>query len=117
MKLGRVFEECRLRSVRHFAILFFASVIVGFASFAGFAQKPPGPSSVDAAQPIYSDNASDPWNRIFYCLFTRRFETRVSSEYAVGAPFTEYHQGLEMLVSTRSFERLEIGDRAIDPLY
>jgi len=117
MAVGQVLRDCRLRSVLHFAILFFAIVIGGFATFAEFSQKPPHPSPQDAPQPIYSDNPGDPWNRIFYCLFTRRVEARVSSDYPEGAPFTEYHQGLEMRVSTRTFERLEIGDRAIDPLY
>jgi hypothetical protein len=71
----------------------------------------------DAPQPIYSENSDDPWNRIFYHLFTRRIELHVSNEYPEGAPFTEFRQGSRRLISTRTFERLEIGDRAIDPLY
>ena len=42
---------------------------------------------------------------------------RFSSEYPEGAPFTEFRKGSSLRVSTRSFEHLEIGDRAIDPLY
>jgi hypothetical protein len=71
----------------------------------------------DAPQPIYSENPDDPWNRIFYHLFTRRIEMHVSNEYPEAAPFTEFRQGSRRLISTRTFERLEIGDRAIDPLY
>ena len=117
MAVGWVLRDCRQRSVWHFAILFFAIVVIGFASFSGFSQKAPHPSPQDAPQPIYSDSPSDPWNRIFYCLFTRRVEARVSSDYPEGAPFTGYSQGMDLQVSTRTFERLEIGDRAIDPLY
>ena len=43
-------------------------------------------------------------------MFSRRIETRVSEEFSEGAPFVDG-------VSTRTFERNEIGDRAIDPLY
>lgn len=71
----------------------------------------------DAPHPIYSDNAHDSWNRIFYCLFTRRIEARLSSDYPEAAPFTKLAQGPPIQVTTRTFERLEIGDRAIDPLY
>ena len=42
---------------------------------------------------------------------------RLSNEYPEGAPFTEFRKGSSRLISTRTFERLEIGDRAIDPLY
>jgi hypothetical protein len=61
-------------------------------------------------EPVYSNDTNDPWNRIFYFLFSRRIETRVSEEFSEGAPFVDG-------VSTRTFERNEIGDRAIDPLY
>jgi hypothetical protein len=61
-------------------------------------------------EPVYSNDTNDPWNRIFYFLFSRRIETRVSEEFSGGAPFVDG-------VSTRTFERNEVGDRAIDPLY
>jgi hypothetical protein len=59
---------------------------------------------------IYSSDPNDSWNRIFYYLFSRRIETRLSDQFPEGAPFEDG-------VSTRLFERDEIGDRAIDPLY
>jgi hypothetical protein len=61
-------------------------------------------------EPIYSSDPNDSWNRIFYYLFSRRIETRLSDQFPEGAPFVDG-------VSTRLFERDEIGDRAIDPLY
>jgi hypothetical protein len=63
-----------------------------------------------APQPIYSGDPNDAWNRIFYYMFSRRIETRLSDLFPEGAPFVDG-------ISTRLFERDEIGDRAIDPLY
>jgi hypothetical protein len=63
-----------------------------------------------APRPIYSSDPNDSWNRIFYYLFSRRIETRLSDLYPEGAPFVDG-------ISIRLFERDEIGDRAIDPLY
>jgi hypothetical protein len=63
-----------------------------------------------APEPIYANDPNDPWNRIFYFLFSRRIETRVSEEFPEGAPFVDG-------VSTHTFEQNESGDRAIDPLY
>src|SRR5580692_2187912 len=63
-----------------------------------------------APQPIHSSDPNDAWNRIFYFLFSRRLETRLSDLFPEGAPFVDG-------ISTRLFEHDEIGDRAIDPLY
>jgi hypothetical protein len=72
--------------------------------------------------PIYSQDAHDPWNRIFYFLFSRRLQTRISNDFPEGAPFRQEGDGEgaidpEIRISTRAFQRNEIGDRAIDPLY
>jgi hypothetical protein len=64
---------------------------------------------------IYSDNPNDPWNKIFYFLFSRELQVRLSSDFAEGAPFRDGPGGRK--VSTRVFERNEAGDRAIDPMY
>ncbi len=74
---------------------------------------------------VYAADPDDTWNRIFYCLFTRVVKTRMSSDFDERAPVTRiqvsqspvmgFPQGLP--VSTRLFERVEIGDRAIEPLY
>ncbi|HKZ77463.1 MAG TPA: hypothetical protein VJ124_04000 [Pyrinomonadaceae bacterium] len=69
---------------------------------------------------IYAVDPNDVWNRIFACLFTRTFRARLSNEFKEGAPFTqiEYTQfPHELSLSTRLFERVEIGDRGIEPLY
>ena len=66
-------------------------------------------------EPIYSANPNDPWNKIFYFLFSRTLTVRLSSDFAEGAPFAE--GPAQGKVSTRVFERNEIGDRAIDPMY
>jgi len=62
---------------------------------------------------IYSANPNDPWNKIFYFLFSRKLQVRLSSDFAEGAPFLDGPGGQR--VSTRVFERNETGDRAIDP--
>ena len=68
-----------------------------------------------AQESIYSVNPNDPWNKIFYFLFSRRLTVRLSSDFAEGAPFVDSPAQTKM--STRVFERNEIGDRAIDPMY
>ncbi len=70
----------------------------------------------DVPQPIYSRNPNDPWNRIFSCLFSRHVEARLSDEFPEGAPFRELAP-FDLRVSTNLFDRMESGDRAIDPLY
>jgi hypothetical protein len=77
------------------------------------------PRLAEAPEKIYSDNPNDSWNRIFYYLFSRRVTARLSSDFPEAAPF-EKATDLEFLqveTSTRTFERNESGDRAIDPLY
>lgn len=122
MSLGHTFDTTRRRSrIRRFALLCLAATALAFpfltASSSRNSSEKPSDKIQDAPQPIYSENPDDPWNRIFYNLFTRRIEVHVSNEYPEGAPFTEFRQGSRRLISTRTFERLEIGDRAIDPLY
>jgi hypothetical protein len=117
MKPGQVFANHWPRSNWHFVISFLALEFLGLPFLAGSSQNPLPQSPRDAVQPIYSDSPSDSWNRIFYCLFTRRIAARVSSEYPEGAPFTEFRESSQFRVSTRTIDRLEIGDRAIDSLY
>ena len=74
----------------------------------------------DAAVSVYADDPNDAWNRIFYFLFSRRFEAELSDEFPEGAPFQEPIDTFPnpgVRVSTQVFERVETGDRAIDPLY
>jgi len=70
-------------------------------------------------QGVYPTTPSDSWNRIFHCLFTRTVKARVSEEFADGAPFTrtEVIMSRPFRVSARLFERMETGDRAIEPFY
>jgi hypothetical protein len=98
--------------------IWYAAILVLLATLLGSflvaqetAPRPPQTGLLASTpEPVYSNNTNDPWNRIFYFLFSRRIETRVSEEFSEGAPFVDG-------VSTRTFERNEIGDRAIDPLY
>jgi hypothetical protein len=98
--------------------IFCVAILAFFAEFAhsyvvarGATDGPPKATLLGSApQPIYSSDPNDAWNRIFYYLFSRRIETRFSDLFPEGAPFVNG-------ISTRLFERDEIGDRAIDPLY
>lgn len=75
----------------------------------------------DVPEAIYSPDSNDSWNRIFYFLFSRKFDALLSSQFPEGAPFRAL-EGMpgalnNLQVSTRTFERTETGDRPIDPLY
>jgi hypothetical protein len=53
----------------------------------------------DEPQAVYAANHDDPWNRIFACLFTSTITARLSDRFG------------------EVVERIEHGDRAIEPLY
>jgi len=92
-------------------LAFFVGLIGSYVVAQEKTYSPPQATLIGSApQPIYSSDPNDAWNRIFYYLFSRRIETRLSDLFPEGAPFVDG-------ISTRLFERDEIGDRAIDPLY
>jgi len=75
-----------------------------------------------APEPIYAQDPNDAWNRIFYFLFSRRIDAYLSDEFPDCGPFHREQikmggavPGLHM--SEGLFERKEVGDRAVDPLY
>jgi hypothetical protein len=83
-----------------------------------------GSLEADRPQRVYADDPQDSWNRIFYCLFTRAVTLRLTQDFTEGAPFhaasSTSFRSLDFLalrVSDRSFQRIESGDRGIDPLY
>src|SRR5207247_352073 len=78
-----------------------------------------GSLAKDEPQAIYSADLEDPWNRIFYLLFTRNVKVWVSDDFADAAPFQSVYQptSSKLSVSDRLLERIEGGDRAIEPFY
>ena len=89
-------------------------------------QQSPNSVFLDAAAPVYAPDPGDSWNKIFFYLFSRRIETRITDEFPEfrdATPFTHQENPTgatlpsSVGISTRSFERDELGDRAIDPLY
>ncbi len=108
--------DVRCRSVRivRAAMLILLTALAASYSYSAtqeLAQSPPKAARfASAPEPIYASGSNDLWNRIFYFLFSHRIETRLSDLFPEGAPFVDG-------ISTRLFERDEIGDRAIDPLY
>jgi hypothetical protein len=72
----------------------------------------------EGVQPVYSPDPSDSWNRVFNALFARTVHLRLSKEFA-GAALLERVRVLgfpDLPVSTSTFERIESGDLAIEPL-
>jgi len=70
-------------------------------------------------QAIYAADPGDSWNRIFYYLFTRTVEFRLTTDFQEDGPFSPIAvMGNDSLaVTTRTFQRIEAGDRPVDPLY
>jgi hypothetical protein len=74
----------------------------------------------DNPQSIYAADPSDSWNRIFRALFTRTVNARVSDAFPEGAPFEGFHVRMgsfPLRLSKQKLSRIELGDRAIEPLY
>lgn len=71
------------------------------------------------AQSIYTADPHDSWNRIFYLLFTRSIKFRLTEDFGHGDSFVPVSVMGDASLSATSqiFERIESGDRAIDPLY
>ena len=106
-------------------------ILVLTCSLAAASCSRPGAASTDVApvpifisdnpRSIYAADPNDSWNRIFGALFTRTVKHRVTDAFPEGAPFTK-HYGLGLgpfvlTVSKKTFDRTELGDRAIEPLY
>ena len=76
-----------------------------------------GTLSRDEPQAVYSPDPADPWNRVFHALFSRTIRARVTGDFRGAAPLeTTKATGRELEVSKKFFERIEGGDRAIEPL-
>lgn len=76
--------------------------------------------SSDNPLSIYAADPNDSWNRIFRALFTRTVRARVSSDFPAGAPFVPFTirmGNFSLRISKSEFDRQEIGDRGIEPLY
>jgi hypothetical protein len=78
-----------------------------------------GSLAKEEPQAVYAPDPADAWNRLFYCCFTRTVRTHLSEDFPEGAPFDPVNvmgrPGLP--VSTRLFERIEGGDRSLEPFY
>jgi hypothetical protein len=90
------------------------------ASSAGHEQQAPavfnpqhGTLARDETQAIYAPDRTDPWNQVFYLLFTRTLEARLvaagSERFMAGDP--------RLALSNGTVTRIESGDRAVEPLY
>jgi hypothetical protein len=106
-----------------FAIIVLASLLLPVQASRGLSHAALSPATPRSDEfsifPIYSERLTDPWNRIFHCLFTRGFETRISEDRggADDGPYLEGSAFLNLRVSTRTWHQFEAGDHPIDPLY
>ena len=98
------------------ALCLAAAVVLSLAA-KPIPQNPARPDYLLKPAAIYSSNPQDSWNRIFAILFSRQFQVYITSDFPEAAPFDNSASGGELRVSTRLFDRIETGDRAIDPLY
>ena len=74
----------------------------------------------DNPKSIYAADANDSWNRIFRALFTRTVNARVSDAFPEGAPFAAFQVRMgsfPLRLSKQKLSQIELGDRAIEPLY
>jgi hypothetical protein len=121
MSVGRIIGLCeRLQKHRFRAVL--PILLVVLSALPAWPQNEIAPRVAlpGSPEPIYSPDPNDPWNRIFYFLFSRRMEVRLSDEFPEGAPFRKEDVDVTIgrrLLSTRTFDRTEVGDRPIDPFY
>lgn len=114
-----------LRRANHWCRHVFAALLLGLTvpgALASAQKQAPPKVEFTKPEPVYASDANDAWNRIFCFLFSRRMEVRLSDEFPEGEPFTKAGVDANLLragrqVSTQTFERDELGDRAIDPLY
>lgn len=115
MKLVRALRSREVHRPLTLVVLATVSLAVSLT----LAARRPAPDR-DEPQPIYSADPSDPWNRVFYHLFSRTLRYRVTDEFPGDGPFAEvpfltFTKGIA--VSTRTFERFESGDLGIEPFY
>jgi len=71
-------------------------------------------------QSIYAADPNDSWNRIFHALFSRSINVRVASDFRKNAPLVAFHVlmgSFDIRISKDIVNRMEIGDRAIEPMY
>lgn len=99
-------------------LLVLTTLLMGSSSAADYRT---GSIPKQETQLIYSSDPHDSWNRIFSLLFTRTVELRLTNDFPEGSPFHSPAFPLmpnsSLTVSSRTFSRIESGDRAIDPLY
>jgi hypothetical protein len=119
MTCWRTLRRANHRCRRAVAVLL---LLTACGALASAQMQAPPKVAFPKPEPVYAPEANDAWNRIFCLLFSRRMEVRLSDEFPEGSPFTKAGVDANLLhaghrVSTQTFERTELGDRAIDPLY
>jgi hypothetical protein len=108
----------RRHSTRCFLVVLFVLSILCLAT--NTRDYRAGSLAKEEPQAIYAADPHDSWNRIFYLLFTRTVELRLTDDFKGEGRFDSTISVMgnsSLAVTSRTFERIESGDRAIDPLY
>ena len=102
--------------VSSFAVIFALVLASWAASQSPIPDYRAGSIAREEPQNVYAPDPADSWNRIFFCLFTRKVQTRLSDDFQEAKPLDPIKvRGLA--ISKGQFERIEGGDRAIEPFY
>ena len=114
-KMGAIFVRPATRVIP----MLILCAVAGQAQQGGYRQDS---LDSDQLQPIYAKDVQDPWNRVFHYLFTQTVRLRLTEDFPEGAPFHPAQAGAfpglsGLKISDRTFERIESGDRGIEPLY
>ena len=98
------------------------AILMGLTAMYAAGQPAPndrtGSLPPEEVQPVYSPDPTDSWNLAFHTLFARTVRVRLSKEFAGAAPLERVRvNGFpDLAISMSNFERIESGDRAIEPL-
>src|SRR5687768_18573310 len=104
-----------------FILAFAVTVVSCLRPGSASSEVSPAPVFVsDNPGSIYAADPNDSWNRIFRALFTRTVKARVTDAFPEGAPFEAFRVRMgsfPIRLSKQKLNRMELGDRAIEPLY
>lgn len=98
---------------RYFLLIVAFTSAIGSGQEGGTFDPLRGSLPRDEAQPIYGSDTTDGWNRVFHLLFTRVLDVRLLT---AGPPGVAAGSS-RLRLSEHTTQRIESGDRAIDPLY
>src|SRR5262249_43361627 len=102
-------------------LLTFSAMLLGVWTVSPAGEPLPhraGSLAKDGPQAGHAPDPADAWNRIFYCCYPRTVRARLAGDFPEGEPFDRVDvMSGPLPVSKRWFERIESGDRSLEPFY